>query len=78
MPGLRKFTSHVQLISKLFKDVNQENKRANQKRGHHRLQEIAAPTQKSREGQSCLAGQMTANLIWSRMISLFLEKGLQG
>lgn len=48
MPELRKFTSHVKLISKLLKDIYQESKRVNQKWGHHRLQEIAASTQKSR------------------------------
>lgn len=41
-----------------------------QKRGHRGLQEIAAPTQKSRKGQSYLTGQVTTNLVWNRMIKV--------
>lgn len=81
MQGLRKSTSYVQLISKLFKDAHQENKRVNQKRGYLGLQETAVLTQKSRQGESCLTLQMTTNLIWSRMIKvsslLFSDKGLK-
>lgn len=40
MPELRNFTYHVKLISNLFKDIYQGNKRVNKKKGHHRLQEL--------------------------------------
>ena len=66
MPELRNFTYHVKLISKLFKDIYQGNKRVNQKKRTSQTSGTAASTQKSREGQSCLVGQMTTSLIWSR------------